>query len=134
MTTLARLKARPKTIMNTLEMVIEFHRKFVEEPGLPIDKIQGCRVSLLQEELRELAEAVYAKDRIEILDALTDLQYVLDGAYIAFGFDHVKQAAFEEVHRSNMSKLGADGKPIFREDGKVLKGPNYSPPNLAQFI
>ena len=86
-------------------------------------------------ELDELKEALDAGDTVEVLDALTDLQYVLDGAYLSFGLQHVKQAAFDEVHRSNMSKLGADGKPIRRpEDGKVLKGPDYFKPDMAQFI
>ncbi len=117
--------------MNTLDQVKEFHRKFVTQPD---DVIQKCRVTLLKEELKELEDAIVSRDRVEILDALTDLQYVLDGTYIAFGLDDLKEPAFKEVHASNMSKLGADGKPVYREDGKVLKGPNYRPPNLYQFF
>ena len=87
------------------------------------------------EELDELKEALEQGDVVETLDALTDLQYVLDGAYLSFGLQDQKMAAFTEVHRSNMSKLGEDGKPIRREsDGKVLKGPDYFKPDLVQFI
>ncbi len=83
----------------------------------------------------ELKEALEQGDLVETLDALIDLQYVLDGAFLSFGLQHVKQAAFDEVHRSNMSKLGEDGKPIHREsDGKVLKGPNYFKPDISKFI
>ncbi len=74
-------------------------------------------------------------DIVETLDALIDLQYVLDGAFLSFGLHDVKEIAFAEVHRSNMSKLGEDGKPIRREsDGKVMKGPNYFVPDMSQFI
>lgn len=120
--------------INTVAKVREFHRKFVDEPGIPIEKIKSIRPILLREELRELDDAIAANDQVEILDALTDLQYVLDGTYIAFGFDRVKYRAFAEVHRSNMSKLDADGKPVIRDDGKILKGPNFSPPNLLPFV
>lgn len=117
--------------MTTIEQVREFHRAFVTQPD---EVIQKCRLALLKEELKELEDAMTAGDRLGILDALTDLQYVLDGTYIVFSMDHLKDEAFAEVHRSNMSKLGPDGKPIYREDGKVLKGPNYRPPNLEQFF
>jgi predicted HAD superfamily Cof-like phosphohydrolase len=123
----------------TLEQVQEFHETY----GLPVEatpkiddeKTNALRINLLAEELDELKEALAAGDIVEVLDALTDLQYVLDGAYLSFGLHDVKIAAFDEVHRSNMSKLGADGKPIRRpEDGKVLKGPNYFEPDLGQFV
>ena len=123
----------------TIECVAEFHNAF----GLPVsgqvnisdEKVNLLRINLLQEELDELKEALAAGDVVEVLDALTDLQYVLDGAVLSFGLQNVKDAAFNEVHRSNMSKLGADGKPIYREgDGKVLKGPDYFRPNIAQFV
>lgn len=117
--------------MTTLDQVKEFHKRFVTQPE---EVIQACRIALLKEELQELEDAIASKDNVEILDALTDLQYVLDGTYIVFGLADLKDAAFREVHASNMSKLGADGKPIYREDGKVLKGPNYRPPNLNQFF
>ena len=124
---------------STLEMVQEFHETY----GLPVEneqttgseKTKELRINLLQEELDELKEALKNNDMQETLDALVDLQYVLDGAFLSFGMQGVKQAAFDEVHRSNMSKLGEDGKPIRREsDGKVMKGPNYFKPDLAQFI
>ena len=123
----------------TLDMVQEFHDTYGlpinAEPTLTREQTKQLRVNLLQEELNELKEALENNDPLETLDALIDLQYVLDGAFLSFGLQAVKDVAFEEVHRSNMSKLGEDGKPIRREgDGKVMKGPNYFKPNLAQFI
>lgn len=124
---------------STLDQVQEFHETY----GLPVEgkqtlsdeKTRQLRINLLAEELDELKEALEQGDMVETLDALIDLQYVLDGAFLSFGMQGVKTQAFEEVHRSNMSKLGEDGKPIRREsDGKVLKGPNFFEPNLAQFI
>lgn len=123
----------------TLEQVQEFHETY----GLPVkpevdisdSKTNDLRVNLLAEELEELKEALAQGDAVETLDALIDLQYVLDGAFLSFGLHHVKMDAFAEVHRSNMSKLGEDGKPIRREsDGKVMKGPHYFKPDIAQFI
>ena len=123
----------------TIEQVQEFHETY----GLPVEpeqttgneKTKELRINLLQEELDELKEALENDDMVETLDALIDLQYVLDGAFLSFGLQDVKNDAFEEVHRSNMSKLGEDGKPIRREsDGKVMKGPNYFKPDMTQFI
>jgi predicted HAD superfamily Cof-like phosphohydrolase len=123
----------------TLGMVQEFHETY----GLPVeseqtmgsDQTKELRINLLQEELDELKEALDNNDYVETLDALIDLQYVLDGAFLSFGMQNEKDAAFNEVHRSNMSKLGEDGKPIRREgDGKVMKGPNYFKPDMTQFI
>jgi len=123
----------------TLEQVREFHETYglpvKGEPHISDEKTNALRINLLAEELEELQEALKDGDIVEVLDALTDLQYVLDGAYLSFGLHHVKQAAFDEVHSSNMSKLGEDGKPIVRpEDGKILKGPNYFKPDIAQFV
>lgn len=122
----------------TIEQVAEFHRAFghpiKDEPCIVNLGIGLLRTRLLHEELMELESAIFGGTRVEALDALLDLQYVLDGAFLALGFWRVKDRAFAEVHRSNMSKLGADGKPVVREDGKILKGPNYSPPNLQPFI
>lgn len=191
----------------TIEMVREFHQVFnctlLEKPGIPDAWTILIRIQLIQEELSELAEALAAVDRLSVLDALVDLQYVVDGTFLSFGIadekssrdtsifqvtgisdlrvnlktlgllqcylvhlinsielnnmDHVirslcslqdevdiaftrfgfmsvKQAAFEEVHRSNMTKLGSDGKPVVRPGGRVVKGPNYEKPNLEQFI
>lgn len=124
---------------STLDQVQEFHETY----GLPVEteqtlsdeKTRRLRINLLAEELDELKEALETDDMVETLDALIDLQYVLDGAFLSFGLQDVKTVAFEEVHRSNMSKLGADGKPIRREsDGKVMKGPDFFEPDLAQFI
>lgn len=123
----------------TLDQVQEFHETY----GLPVESEQTTgseqtkqlRINLLQEELDELKEALENDDMVETLDALIDLQYVLDGAFLSFGMQDVKTPAFDEVHRSNMSKLGEDGKPIRREgDGKVMKGPNYFKPDMTQFI
>ena len=123
----------------TIEQVKEFHETY----GLPVkpaphiedEKTNALRINLLQEELDELKQALADQDIVETLDALIDLQYVLDGAFLSFGLHNEKDIAFAEVHASNMSKLGEDGKPIRREsDGKVLKGPNYSKPDLVQFI
>ena len=125
--------------LSTLDRVQEFHETY----GLPVETEQTSgngqtkqlRINLLQEELDELKEALDNNDLVETLDALIDLQYVLDGAFLSFGMQDVKEAAFNEVHRSNMSKLGEDGKPIRREgDGKVMKGPNYFKPDMKQFI
>lgn len=123
----------------TLEQVQEFHETYglpvLDQANISDEKTNALRINLLAEELDELKEALKAGDLVETLDALIDLQYVLDGAFLSFGLQHVKEAAFDEVHRSNMSKLGEDGKPIRREsDGKVLKGPNYFKPDMAQFI
>lgn len=123
----------------TLEQVRIFHETYglpvKDEPNISDPKTNALRINLLAEEVDELKEALEAGDLVEVLDALTDIQYVLDGAYLSFGLHDVKTAAFEEVQRSNMSKLGEDGKPIVREeDGKILKGPNYFKPDIAQFI
>ncbi len=124
---------------NTLEQVQEFHETYglpvKDTPDISDEKTNALRINLLAEELEELQDALKDGDMVEVLDALTDLQYVLDGAYLSFGLHGVKAAAFDEVHASNMSKLGEDGNPIRREsDGKVLKGPNYWKPDLAKFI
>jgi len=124
---------------STLNRVKIFHETY----GLPVKgtpdisdpKTNALRVNLLEEEVQELKDALAAGDMVEVLDALTDIQYVLDGAYLSFGLSHLKETAFAEVQRSNMSKLGEDGNPIRREsDGKVMKGPNYSAPDLKQFL
>ena len=123
----------------TLEQVRIFHETYglpvKDQPDISDEKTNALRINLLAEEVDELKEALEAGDMVEVLDALTDIQYVLDGAYLSFGLHPVKMGAFEEVQRSNMSKLGADGKPIVRpEDGKILKGPDYFKPDIAQFI
>ena len=98
----------------------------------PEKKIVKLRVDLIKEELQELIEAIDDKNIIEVADALTDILYVTYGAGHSFGIDLDK--CFFEVQNSNMSKLGSDGKPIYNENGKVMKGPNYFEPNLKKYI
>ena len=109
-----------------------FGQDVKEKPSLSSEKINNLRISLIEEELRELKEAMKNKDLIEVADALTDLLYVTYGAGHAFGIN--LDECFNEVQNSNMSKLGIDGKPIFNEFGKVLKGPKYFKPNLNKII
>ena len=116
-----------------LSIVYDFFGQEVKNKAeFPSEKIQDLRVSLIDEELSELKEAIENKDIKEVADALTDILYVTYGAGHAFGIDLDK--CFDEVQRSNMSKLDENGKPIFNEYGKVLKGPNYFKPNLEKFI
>ena len=109
-----------------------FGQEVKDKPSFSTDKINELRLSLIQEELNELKEAMNKKDLTEVADALTDLLYVTYGAGHAFGIDLDK--CFDEVQRSNMSKLGVDGKPIYNEKGKVMKGPNYFEPDLNKFV
>ena len=102
------------------------------KPSFPNDKIVNLRSSLIEEELTELKEAVKKKDITEVADALTDILYVTYGAGHAYGINLDK--CFDEVQNSNMSKLGNDGKPIYNESGKVMKGPKYFKPNLKKFL
>ncbi|EMH80453.1 hypothetical protein HIMB114_00008430 [alpha proteobacterium HIMB114] len=122
--------------MSNFRSVKKFMETFGQEvknkAEFPNEKIQDLRVSLIEEELSELKEAIKNKDIREVADALTDILYVTYGAGHAFGIDLDK--CFDEVQRSNMSKLDENGKPIFNEQGKVLKGPNYFKPNLEKFI
>jgi len=114
------------------EFMETFGQEVKSEPMFPSNDVQQLRLALIQEELSELQQAVYAEDMVEIADALTDLLYIVYGTGHAYGIDLDK--CFEEVHASNMSKLGEDGKPIYREDGKVLKGPNFFEPNLEKIL
>ena len=109
-----------------------FGQEIKEKASFPNDNITSLRYELIKEELDELREAIDKKDIKEVADALTDILYVTYGAGHAFGIDLDK--CFEEVQNSNMSKLDADGKPIFNDYGKVLKGPNYFKPNLSKII
>ena len=109
-----------------------FGQEVKNKPSLSIEKINQLRISLIQEELDELKEAMANNDLLEVADALTDLLYVTYGAGHAFGIDLDK--CFNEVQNSNMSKLGEDGKPIYNEFGKVMKGPNYFKPDLSKFV
>lgn len=92
------------------------------------------RYNLMDEENKEYLEAATNNDLIEVADALGDMLYILCGTILEHGMQHKIEEVFEEIQRSNMSKLGADGKPIYREDGKVLKGPNYSKPNIQDIL
>ena len=109
-----------------------FGQEVKNKPSFSTDKINQLRISLIQEELDELKEAMTNNDLLEVADALTDLLYVTYGAGHAFGIDLDK--CFNEVQNSNMSKLGEDGKPIYNEFGKVMKGPNYFKPDLSKFV
>ena len=109
-----------------------FGQEVKQSPGFPSEKIQELRIKLIEEEFLELKEAIKSKDIKEVADALTDILYVTYGAGHAFGID--LDGCFDEVQRSNMSKLDENGKPIYNEDGKVLKGPNYFKPNFEKFI
>ena len=109
-----------------------FGQEVKEKAEFPSDKITSLRYDLISEELSELKEAINNKDIKEVADALTDILYVTYGAGHAFGINLDK--CFEEVQNSNMSKLGEDGKPIYNDKGKVMKGPNYFKPNLNKFV
>ena len=109
-----------------------FGQEIKEKAQFPNEKISSLRHDLIKEELDELKEAMDNNDIKEVADALTDILYVTYGAGHAFGIDLDK--CFEEVQNSNMSKLGSDGKPIYNNKGKVMKGPNYFKPDLTKFI
>ena len=115
-----------KTFMNT------YGQEVKEKASFPDNKIVQLRIDLIEEELNELKEAVKNNNIVEAADALTDILYVTYGAGHSFGVDLDK--CFDEVQRSNMSKLGVDGKPIYNESGKVMKGPDYFAPDLKKII
>ena len=115
-----------KTFMET------FGQEVKTKPSFSTDKINSLRYDLIKEELEELKVAMENRDLLEVADALTDILYVTYGAGHAFGIDLDK--CFEEVQNSNMSKLGADGNPIYNESGKVMKGPKYFKPDLTKFV
>ena len=122
--------------MTNFEKVGFFMKTFGQDvkqsSAFSTDKINELRVSLIKEELDELIEAMNKKDLVEVADALTDILYVTYGAGHAFGIN--LDDCFEEVQNSNMSKLDKDGKPIYNDKGKVMKGPNYFKPDLSKFI
>jgi predicted HAD superfamily Cof-like phosphohydrolase len=122
--------------MSNFEDVKIFMKNFGQmvrtKPQFPDKKTMQLRYDLIKEELKELEQAMKTKNLKEIADALTDILYVTYGAGYAYGINLDK--CFKEVQRANMSKLGKDGKPIYNEKGKVMKGPNYSEPNLKQFV
>ena len=122
--------------MTNFNKVGTFMKTFGQEvktkPSFSTDKINKLRLDLIKEELNELTDAMNNKDLLEVADALTDILYVTYGAGHAFGIDLDK--CFLEVQKSNMSKLGEDGKPIYNDKGKVMKGPNYFKPDLNKFV
>ena len=122
--------------MSNFSKVGTFMKTFGQEvktkPSFSSDKINKLRIDLIKEELEELTEAMNNRDLLEVADALTDILYVTYGAGHAFGIDLDK--CFDEVQNSNMSKLGSDGKPIYNDAGKVMKGPDYFKPDLSKFI
>ncbi len=122
--------------MTNFEKVGLFMKTFGQDvkkkPSLSSDKINNLRINLIKEELNEFMEAISNKDLKEAADALTDILYVTYGAGHAFGIN--LDNCFDEVQKSNMSKLGSDGKPIYNENGKVMKGPNYFKPDLNKFL
>jgi len=122
--------------MSNFNKVGTFMKTFGQEvktkPSFSSDKINKLRIDLIKEELDELQEAMKNNDLLEVADALTDILYVTYGAGHAFGIDLDK--CFDEVQNSNMSKLGENGKPIYNEHGKVMKGPNYFKPDLSKFV
>ena len=122
--------------MTNFESVKKFMETFGQEirekASFPNDKIISLRYELIKEELEEFKDAIDKKDIKEVADALTDILYVTYGAGHAFGINLDK--CFEEVQNSNMSKLGLNGKPIYNDKGKVMKGPNYFKPNLSKFV
>ena len=121
-----------------LKQVEEFHKAFkvpvLTAPEIPAMERCQLRIKLIQEELNELQQAIEDKDMIEVMDALTDIQYVVLGSVLEFGLSDRFEQMFDEVQRSNMSKLDDAGLPIFREDGKVLKSNNFFPPNFNRFL
>ena len=118
---------------NKVKVFMEtFGQEVKSKASFPDQKIQNLRYDLIKEELEELKDALYQKNLKEVADALTDILYVTYGAGHAFGIDLDK--CFAEVQNSNMSKLDENGKPIYNENGKVMKGPNYFEPNLQKFI
>lgn len=123
--------------MNNAEKVMEFMRAYNQPvsaapTGVVPAEVRELRVELIDEELDELVQAMCEGDVVEIADALADILYVTYGAAHVYGIPI--DAVFAEVHRSNMTKLGADGKPVYRGDGKVIKGPYYEPPNIAAVL
>ena len=122
--------------MSNFKDVKIFMEKFGQmvrtKPQFPDDKTMRLRLDLIKEELSELEEAMKTKNLKEVADALTDILYVTYGAGYAYGVD--LDQCFKEVQRANMSKLGEDGKPIYNDQGKVMKGPNYTKPDLSKFV
>ncbi|MFK8267079.1 pyrophosphohydrolase domain-containing protein [Capnocytophaga cynodegmi] len=126
-------------MQNKLKFVADFHKAFGlgtnQEPTINLkDEIINLRFKLMAEENEEYLEAARNKDIVEVADALGDMLYILCGTIIEHGLQHKIEEVFSEIHRSNMSKLDENGNPIYREDGKVMKGANYFKPNIAKIL
>jgi predicted HAD superfamily Cof-like phosphohydrolase len=124
---------------NKIKAVQEFHESFgLGVSHSPIARLSAqklkLRFDLMDEENNEYLEAAENDDLVEVADALGDMLYILCGTILEHGMQHKIEEVFNEIQRSNMSKLGADGKPIYREDGKVMKGPSYFKPNIASIL
>lgn len=124
---------------NQIKNVEEFHNSFnIKNNNIPTvnvgEKIFKLRHSLMNEENEEYLDACKKGDLVEIADALGDMMYILCGTILSHGLQHKIEEVFEEIQKSNMSKLGSDGKPIYREDGKVMKGPNYFKPDIKNIL
>ena len=122
-----------------IDAVTKFHTAFKigysESPVANLGEVKKLlRYNLMKEENEEYLEAVQNNDLVEIADALGDMMYILCGTIIEHGMHHIIENVFDEIQRSNMSKLGDDGNPIYREDGKVMKGPNYFKPDFSKII
>ena len=126
-------------IEDEINAVEEFHNAFgIESANSPTFDVSEqkiiLRYNLMKEENEEYLEAAQNKDLVEVADALGDMLYILCGTILSHGMQHKISEVFEEIQRSNMSKLGSDGKPIYRDDGKILKGPHYFKPNIASIL
>ena len=126
-------------IQKELNAVQAFHKAFkidcADAPTVDLpDEIKELRFRLMEEENQEYLEAAKNNDLVEVADALGDMLYILCGTILSHGMQHKIEEVFEEIQRSNMSKLGADGEPIYREDGKVMKGPNYFKPDIVKIL
>ena len=126
------MKNKLKAVQKFMEV---YKLSYKEQPttNIPLQKIQ-LRFDLMAEENEEYLEAAKNNDIVEVADALGDMLYILCGTILEHGMQHKIEAVFNEIQRSNMSKLGADGDPIYREDGKVMKGPNYFKPNISEVL
>lgn len=124
-----------KQIGSVKEFHTAFGLGFSDNPKGDLGESKNLlRYNLMKEENEEYLEAVQNNDLVEVADALGDMMYILCGTIIEHGLQHIIEAVFDEIQRSNMSKLGTDGKPIYREDGKVMKGPNYFKPDFSKII
>lgn len=124
--------------VDALQLVAEFHRTFSQpihdSPHITDPALNELRINLIDEELDELVAALAAQDVVAVLDALGDLEYVMAGCWLSLGFHKMRNEALREIHRSNLSKLGDDGKPVYRADGKVTKSANFQPPDLKSIV